>query len=80
MNEEITKEEYIILREQMNKINKKLIELEDVYDDLIVNVNDNFIINDRTIFEDDFNKIKKELKNIKEETINEVIPIINNKI
>lgn len=80
MGEEILKQEYIILRDKMNVIKKKLIELEDIYEDLIINIKDGFMINDKIIFEDDFNKIKTDLNNIKEETINELIPTINNKI
>ena len=80
MSEEILKQEYIILRDKMNVIKKNLIELEDIYEDLIINIKDSFMINDKIIFEDDFNKIKTDLNNIKEETINELIPTINNKI
>ena len=80
MGEEILKQEYIILRDKMNVIKKNLIELEDIYEDLIINIKDGFMINDKIIFEDDFNKIKIDLNNIKEETINELIPTINNKI
>ena len=80
MGEEILKQEYIILRDKMNVIKKNLIELEDIYEDLIINIKDGFMINDKIIFEDDFNKIKTDLNNIKEETINELIPTINNKI
>ena len=80
MSEEILKQEYIILRDKMNVIKKNLIELEDIYEDLIINIKDGFMINDKIIFEDDFNKIKIDLNNIKEETINEIIPTINNKI
>lgn len=80
MSEEILKQEYIILRDKMNVIKKNLIELEDIYEDLIINIKDGFMINDKIIFEDDFNKIKTDLNNIKEETINELIPTINNKI
>ena len=80
MGEEILKQEYIILRDKMNVIKKNLIELEDIYEDLIMNIKDGFMINDKIIFEDDFNKIKTDLNNIKEETINELIPTINNNI
>lgn len=80
MSEEILKQEYIILRDKMNVIKKNLIELEDIYEDLIINIKDGFMINDKIIFEDDFNKLKTDLNNIKEETINELIPTINNKI
>ena len=80
MGEEILKQEYIILRDKMNVIKKNLIELEDIYEDLIINIKDGFMINDKIIFEDDFNKLKTDLNNIKEETINELIPTINNKI
>lgn len=80
MGEEILKQEYIILRDKMNVIKKNLIELEDIYEDLIINIKDSFMINDKIIFEDDFNKIKTDLNNIKEETINEIIPTINNNI
>ena len=80
MDEEILKQEYIILRDKMNVIKKNLIELEDIYEDLIINIKDGFMINDKIIFEDDFNKLKTDLNNIKEETINELIPTINNKI
>ena len=80
MGEEILKQEYIILRDKMNVIKKNLIELEDIYEDLIINIKDGFMINNKIIFEDDFNKLKTDLNNIKEETINELIPTINNKI
>mgnify|MGYP003291946500 CR=1 FL=1 len=80
MSEEILKQEYIILRDKMNVIKKNLIELEDIYEDLIINIKDGFMINDKIIFEDDFNKLKTDINNIKEETINEIIPTINNKI
>ena len=80
MDEEILKQEYIILRDKMNVIKKNLIELEDIYEDLIINIKDGFMINDKIIFEDEFNKLKTDLNNIKEETINELIPTINNKI
>ena len=80
MSEEILKQEYIILRDKMNVIKINLIELDDIYEDLIINIKDGFMINDKIIFEDDFNKIKTDLNNIKEETINELIPSINNKI
>ena len=80
MSEEILKQEYIILRDKMNVIKKNLIELEDIYEDLIINIKDGFMINDKIIFEDEFNKIKTDQNNIKEETINELIPTINNKI
>jgi len=80
MGEEILKQEYIILRDKMNVIKKNLIELEDIYEDLIINIKDGFMINDKIIFEYNFNKIKTDLNNIKEETINELIPTINNKI
>ena len=80
MGEEILKQEYIILRDKMNVIEKNLIELEDIYEDLIVNIKDGFMINDKIIFEDEFKKIKNDLNNIKEETINEIIPTINNNI
>lgn len=80
MSEEILKQEYIILRDKMNVIKKNLIELEDIYEDLIINIKDGFMINDKIIFEYNFNKIKTDLNNIKEETINELIPTINNKI
>ena len=80
MGEEILKQEYIILKDKMNVIKKNLIELEDIYEDLIINIKDGFMINDKIIFEDDFNKLKTDLNNIKEETINELIPTINNKI
>ena len=80
MDEEILKQEYIILRDKMNVIKKNLIELEDIYEDLIINIKDGFMINNKIIFEDDFNKLKTDLNNIKEETINEIIPTINNKI
>ena len=80
MSEEILKQEYIILRDKMNVIKKNLIELEDIYEDLIINIKDGFMINNKIIFEDDFNKLKTDLNNIKEETINELIPTINNKI
>ena len=80
MSEEILKQEYIILRDKMNVIKKNLIELEDIYEDLIINIKDGFIINNKIIFEDEFDKIKQDLNNIKEETTNEIIPTINNKI
>lgn len=80
MGEEILKQEYIILRDKMNVIKKNLIELEDIYEDLIINIKDNFIIDNKIIFEDSFDKIKLDLKTIKEETINEIIPTINNNI
>ena len=80
MGEEILKQEYIILRDKMNVIKKNLIELEDIYEDLIINIKDGFIINNKIIFEDEFDKIKQDLNNIKEETTNEIIPTINNKI
>lgn len=80
MSEEILKQEYIILRDKMNVIKKNLIELEDIYEDLIINIKDGFMINDKIIFEDEFNKLKTDINNIKEETINELIPTINNKI
>ena len=80
MNEEILKEEYLILRDKMNIIKKDIIELEDIYEDLIINIKDSFMINDKIIFEDSFNDIKKDLNTIKEDIINEVIPTINNKI
>ena len=80
MGEEILKQESIILRDKMNVIKKNLIELEDIYEDLIINIKDGFMINDKIIFEDEFNKIKTDLNNIKEETINELIPTINNNI
>lgn len=80
MGEEILKQEYIILRDKINVIKKNLIELEDIYEDLIINIKDGFMINDKIIFEDDFNKIKTDLNNVKEETINEIIPTINNNI
>lgn len=80
MGEEILKQEYIILRDKMNVIKKNLIELEDIYEDLIINIKDGFMINDKIIFEDEFNKLKTDINNIKEETINELIPTINNKI
>ena len=80
MNEEMLKQDYIVLRDKMNVIKKKLIELEDIYEDLIINIKDGFIINNKIIFEDEFDKIKQDLNNIKEETTNEIIPTINNKI
>ena len=80
MNEEILKEEYLILRDKMNIIKKDIIELEDIYEDLIINIKDSFMINDKIIFEESFDDIKKDLNTIKEDIINEVIPTINNKI
>ena len=46
MGEEILKQEYIILRDKMNVIKKNLIELEDIYEDLIINIKDGFMIKD----------------------------------
>lgn len=80
MSEEILKQEYIILRDKLYIIKKNLIELEDIYEDLIINVKDNFMIDNKIIFEENFDKIKTVLKTIKEETLNEIIPNINDKI
>lgn len=80
MGEEILKEEYAILRDKLYIIKRNLIELEDIYEDLIINIKDSFMIDNKILFEDSFDKIKTDLKAIKEETINEIIPSINNKI
>ena len=80
MSEQILKEQYLILKDKMNVIKNEINELEDIYEDLIINIKDSFMINDKIIFEDSFDEIKKDLNTIKEETINEVIPNINNKI
>ena len=69
-----------VSKEGKKAIRAMLEELEDIYEDLIINIKDGLMINDKIIFEDAFNKIKTDLNNIKEETINELIPTINNKI
>lgn len=80
MNDELNKDNYRILQNKINIIKSKLTELEELHEDLILNTKNAFRINNKIIFEDDFDKTKQNLKTIKEETINEIIPSINNKI
>lgn len=80
MNEQIDREKYINLKNNMYNIKVNIIELEDMYEDLIMNIKESFMIDNKIIYEEKFNQIQDNIKKIKNETINEIIPRINDKI
>lgn len=80
MNGQIDREKYINLKNNMYNIKLNIIELEDMYEDLIMNIKESFMIDNKIIYEEKFNQIQDNIKIIKNETINEIIPRINDKI
>lgn len=80
MNDEITKAKYRVLQKNLYTIKNRLFELEDIYENTISNVKNSFLIDKKIVFEEEFNQIKMDFTSIKEQTLNEIIPNINNKI
>lgn len=78
--DELTKEQYRILYQKYQNIKNKLNNIEDLYEDLFSNIKEGLIIDNKVFLHDNLNNIKKSINNVKNETINEIIPNINNKI
>lgn len=77
---ELSKEQYRILYQKIKNIQNKLNNLEDIYEELFLNIKDGITINDKVFLHESLDNIKKNINNIKQETIYEIIPNINNKI
>ena len=80
MDLELNKELYRNLQQKLYIIKNKLNDLETEYENLILNTKKNILINNKIIFENDFENINRKFKRIKQDTINEIIPNINNKL
>jgi len=70
----------IVLLEKLKNIKNVFLELDDVYEKLVVDLKKNFVVDNKMIFEDNFNDIKNTINSIKDDLIEEIIPIVNNRI
>ena len=78
--DELIKEQYRVLYQKYQNIKNKLNNIEDLYEDLFLNIKEGLVIDNKVFLHDNLNNIKKSISNVKNETINDIIPNINNKI
>ena len=76
----ILKETDIILLEKLKEIKNTFIELDDLSHELFIDLKKNFVIDDKMIFEEEFDSLNNSFNEIKNELINEAIPSVNNRL
>jgi len=76
MDGKLVKENYRMLRTNLYLIKNKLSELEGMYDDLLLNTKENFLVDDKVIYSDCFLKIGIDCKCVRDELMNELIPSV----
>ena len=74
------KDNDIILLEKFKSIKNTFVELEDVSQNLFINLKKSFLIDNKMVFEEEFDLIKSDIADIEYELINEVIPNVNNRL
>lgn len=79
MNEEL-KQNYIILRNNMYNIRQNIDNTIELYNELLANLKNGILTDNEIIYNNEFNKNLKSLKNVRNEVTTEVLVSINNKI
>ena len=77
--QELLKIKYRNLRSNINAINTKLRDLDNIYDGLLASTKNNLKINDRLPNEDTFVSIHNDIKNVRNEISGRLLPYINSK-
>lgn len=79
MDEELMKIKYRNLLNKLYRIKSKYQEIENSYDDLNNCVKENLLVDDKNIAEDNFSDIKNTSNALKDELVNNIIPIVSSR-
>lgn len=80
MNDDVIKQKYFNLMSDVNTIKAELMELQDIYTNLYIFMNEGILINDKVYNNDIFLSLTSDIDSIENEIVNVVIPSINNKL
>ena len=80
MNDDVIKQKYFNLMSEVNTIKTELMELQDIYNNLYIFMNEGILINDKVYNNDIFLSLTSDIDSIENEIVNVVIPSINNKL
>ena len=78
--EEILRRKYITLQKGLYRIKNKINNAIEEYGDLFSLTKEGILIDEEVDGQDEFESIRRKLKSIRNDLINEVIPRVNNKI
>jgi hypothetical protein len=79
MDEELIKIKYRNLLNKLYRIKSKYKELENTYDDLNSCIKENLVVDDKNIVENNFSFIKNTSNALKDELVNNIIPIVRSR-
>lgn len=79
MDEELIKIKYRNLLNKLYRIKSKYKELENTYDDLNSCIKENLVVDDKNIVENNFSFIKNTSNALKDELVNNIIPIVSSR-
>lgn len=79
MDEELIKIKYRNLLNKLYRIKSKYRELENTYDDLNSCIKENLVVDDKNIVENNFSFIKNTSNALKDELVNNIIPIVRSR-
>lgn len=79
MDEELIKIKYRNLLNKLYRIKSKYKELENTYDDLNSCIKENLVVDDKNIVENNFSFIKNASNALKDELVNNIIPIVRSR-
>ena len=80
MNDDVIKQKYFNLMSEVNTIKTELMELQDIYNNLYIFMNEGILINDKVYNNDIFLSLTSDIDSIENELVSVVIPSINNKL
>lgn len=80
MNDDVIKQKYFNLMSDVNTIKTELMELQDIYNNLYIFMNEGILINDKVYNNDIFLSLTSDIDSIENELVSVVIPSINNKL
>ena len=79
MDEELIKIKYTNLLNILYRLKSKYKELENTYDDLNSCIKENLVVDDKNIVENNFSFIKNTSNALKDELVNNIIPIVRSR-
>ena len=79
MDEELIKIKYRNLLNKLYRIKSKYKELDNTYDDLNSCIKENLVVDDKNIVENNFSFIKNTSNALKDELVNNIIPIVRSR-